>query len=109
MLEIVNVSVRYEILHLPNETAVNAKRLVQEHHTPIIFTPHSGGVMALQVFNPTHNLIIAAYTSEPKITQTGNKLTVRIPPRYDGYIPTFTNYAMKNFGKKLAALPTIQQ
>ncbi|NNU84576.1 ethanolamine utilization protein EutJ [Geobacillus sp. BMUD] len=95
--------------YLPNETAANAKRLVQEHHTPIIFTPHSGGVMALQVFNQTDNFIIAAYTSEPKITQTGNKLTVRIPPRYDGYIPTFTDYAMKHFGKKLAALPTATQ
>ena len=95
--------------YLPNETAANAKRLVQEHHTPIIFTPHSGGVMALQVFNQTDNFIIAAYTSEPKITQTGNKLTVRIPPRYDGYIPTFTDYAMKRFGKKLAALPTATQ
>ncbi|QNU25033.1 ABC transporter substrate-binding protein [Geobacillus zalihae] len=95
--------------YLPNETAANAKRLVQEHHTPIIFTPHSGGVMALQVFNQTDNFLIAAYTSEPKITQTGNKLTVRIPPRYDGYIPTFTDYAMKHFGKKLAALPTATQ
>ncbi|MEB3751551.1 hypothetical protein EP10_002406 [Geobacillus icigianus] len=82
---------------MPNETAVNTKRLVQEHHTPIIFTPHSGGVMALEVFNPTDNFIIAAYTSERKITQTGNKLTVRIPPRYDGYIPTFTNNAHEEF------------
>ncbi|KDE48846.1 ABC transporter substrate-binding protein [Geobacillus sp. CAMR5420] len=95
--------------YLPNETAANAKRLVQEHHTPIIFTPHSGGVMALQVFNQTDNFLIAAYTSEPKITQAGNKLTIRIPPRYDGYIPTFTDYVMKRFGKKLAALPTATQ
>ncbi|MED0655107.1 ABC transporter substrate-binding protein [Anoxybacillus geothermalis] len=104
-LNIVSLDDKY----LPNETAANAKRLVQEHQTPIIFTPHSGGVMALQVFNQTDNFIIAAYTSEPKITQTGNKLTVRIPPRYDGYIPTFTDYAMKRFGKKLAALPTATQ
>ncbi|WJQ01770.1 ABC transporter substrate-binding protein [Geobacillus stearothermophilus] len=104
-LNIVSLDDKY----LPNETAANAKRLVQEHQTPIIFTPHSGGVMALQVFNQTDNFIIAAYTSEPKITQTGNKLTVRILPRYDGYIPTFTDYAMKRFGKKLAALPTATQ
>lgn len=38
--------------YLPNETAANAKRLVQEHHTPIIFTPHSGGVMAMQSVQP---------------------------------------------------------
>lgn len=104
-LNIVSLDDKY----LPNETAANAKRLVQEHHTPIIFTPHSGGVMALQVFNQTDNFLIAAYTSEPKITETGNKLTVRIPPRYDGYIPTFADYAMKRFGKKLAVLPTATQ
>ncbi|GLH62537.1 ABC transporter substrate-binding protein [Parageobacillus sp. G301] len=95
--------------YLPNETASNAKRLVQEHHTPIVFTPHSGGVMALQVFNETDKFIIGAYTSEPKITQTGNSLTVRIPPRYDSYVATFTDYAMKRFGKKIAALPTASQ
>lgn len=37
--------------YLPNETGTNAKRLVQEHDTPIIFIPHSGGVFASQVFN----------------------------------------------------------
>jgi branched-chain amino acid transport system substrate-binding protein len=95
--------------YLPNETASNAKRLVQEHKTPIVFTPHSGGVMALQVFNETDKFIIGAYTSEPKITQTGNSLTVRIPPRYDSYVKPFTEYAMKRFGKKLAALPTASQ
>lgn len=95
--------------YLPNETASNAKRLVQEHKTPIIFTPHSGGVMALQVFNEMDQFIIGAYTSEPKVTQSGNSLTVRIPPRYDGYMEPFTNYAMEHFGKKLAALPTASQ
>ncbi|EZP76735.1 putative extracellular ligand-binding receptor [Parageobacillus genomosp. 1] len=95
--------------YLPNETASNAKRLVQENHTPIVFTPHSGGVMALQVFNETDKFIIGAYTSEPKITQTGNSLTVRIPPRYDSYVAPFTEYAMKRFGKKIAALPTASQ
>ncbi|SFA54306.1 ABC-type branched-chain amino acid transport system, substrate-binding protein [Parageobacillus thermantarcticus] len=94
---------------MPNETASNAKRLVQEHKTPIVFTPHSGGVMALQVFNEAEKFIIGAYTSEPKITQTGNSLTVRIPPRYDSYVAPFTQYAMKRFGKKLAALPTSSQ
>ncbi|WP_409292852.1 ABC transporter substrate-binding protein [Peribacillus sp. SCS-37] len=96
--------------YLPNETGANAKRLLQENKTPIIFTPHSGGVAALQVFNQTGNkFIIGAYTSEPKITENGNKLTVRIPPRYDGYIGPFTKYAMDHFGKKIAFLPTSSQ
>lgn len=104
-LNIVSLDDKY----LPNETGANAKRLVQENKTPIIFTPHSGGVFALQVFNQQNKFIIGAYTSEPKITETGNKLTVRIPPAYDGYIEPFTKYEMDKFGKKIAFLPTSSQ
>ncbi|QHS22424.1 ABC transporter substrate-binding protein [Virgibacillus sp. MSP4-1] len=95
--------------YLPNEAAANARRLVQEHNTPIIFTPHSGGVKALQVFNEKENFIIGAYTSEPAITETGNSLTVRIPPSYAGYVEPFTKYMMDRFGNKLAALPPVTQ
>ncbi|MFJ7754709.1 ABC transporter substrate-binding protein [Peribacillus muralis] len=95
--------------YLPNETGANAKRLVQEYDTPIIFTPHSGGVLALQVFNEQEKFIIGAYTSEPSVTESGNSLTVRIPPNYEGYIEPFTSYAMEHFGKKIAALPTSSQ
>ncbi|WP_226580823.1 ABC transporter substrate-binding protein [Halobacillus litoralis] len=95
--------------YLPNETAANAKRLLQENDTPIIFSPHSGGIKAMQVFNEQENFLIGAYTSEPAVTEAGNKLTVRIPPSYDGYLDPFTNYAMENHGKKMAALPTASQ
>lgn len=104
-LNIVSLDDKY----MPNETGANAKRLLQENKTPIIFTPHSGGVFALQVFNQQQKFIIGAYTSEPKITEVGNKLTVRIPPRYDGYLKPFTDYAMEKFGKKIAFLPTSSQ
>ncbi|SET35146.1 branched-chain amino acid transport system substrate-binding protein [Salinibacillus kushneri] len=95
--------------YLPNEAAANARRLVQEYNTPIIYTPHSGGVNALQVFNEQENFIIGAYTSEPAITETGNTLTVRIPPSYAGYVEPFTKYMMDRFGNKLAALPPVTQ
>ncbi len=95
--------------YLPNEAGANAQRLLQENDTPIVFTPHSGGVFAMQVFNEQKKFIIGAYTSEPKVTEAGNKLTVRIPPRYDGYLEPFTNYAMENYGKKIAFLPTASQ
>jgi branched-chain amino acid transport system substrate-binding protein len=96
--------------YLPNEAGANAKRLLQENKTPIIFTPHSGGVFALQVFNKQQDkFIIGAYTSEPKVSEVGNELTVRIPPRYDGYLKPFTDYSMKKFGKKIAFLPTASQ
>lgn len=95
--------------YLPNETGANAKRLIQEHKTPIIFSPHSGGIMALQVFNEQDNFIIGAYTSEPAVTDSGNALTVRFPPNYEGYIEPFITYEMERFGKKIAALPTSSQ
>ncbi|CDQ19043.1 ABC transporter substrate-binding protein [Halobacillus karajensis] len=95
--------------YLPNETAANAKRLLQENQTPIIFSPHSGGIKAMQVFNEKENFLIGAYTSEPAATEAGNELTVRIPPSYDGYLEPFTKYAMENHGEKLAALPTASQ
>ncbi|NSL51676.1 ABC transporter substrate-binding protein [Calidifontibacillus erzurumensis] len=95
--------------YLPNETAANAKRLVEQYHTPIIFTPHSGGVYALQVFNEQDKFLIGAYTSEPSVTEKGNSLTIRIPPSYHGYLEPFTTYAMEKFGTKLAAIPPVTQ
>lgn len=104
-LKIVSLDDKY----LPNEAGANAKRLVQEDKTPIIFSSHSGGILAMQVFNQLDKFLIAGYTSEPKVTETGNKLNVRIAPGYDGYIKPFTEYAMDRFGKKIAFLPTASQ
>jgi ABC-type branched-chain amino acid transport systems, periplasmic component len=86
----------------PSEAAVNAKRLVQEHKTPVIFVPHSGGIFALQAFNEQENFLISAYTSIPTVTSRGNKLTVRIPPSFLGYMAPFTKVAMERFGKRVA-------
>lgn len=91
--------------YLPNETATNAHRLIKEYNTPIIFCPHSGGIFAMQEFNETENFLIAAYSSEPKITQRGNKLTLRMPPPYDCYIEPYIKKAMEAYGKKVALIP----
>jgi branched-chain amino acid transport system substrate-binding protein len=95
--------------YLPNETGTNAKRLIQEHNTPIIFSPHSGGIFAMQVFNEQDEFLIAAYTSEPKVSEQNNSLTLRIPPKYSIYIKPFSEYTMNRFGKKVALLPTASQ
>ncbi|WP_425437312.1 ABC transporter substrate-binding protein [Melghirimyces profundicolus] len=95
--------------YLPNETGTNAKRLVQEKDTSIVFIPHSGGVLASQVFNEKDEFIIGAYTSEPRIEKQNNALTVGIPPKYSNYPEMFSEYAMKKFGKRLAVLPTATQ
>jgi len=97
-VEIVTLDDRY----LPSEAAINAKRLVQEYKTPVVFTPHSGGAFALQAFNEDMNFLLAAYTSVPQMTERGNKLTLRIPPSFAGYIEPFSAYEMKRFGKKVA-------
>ncbi|MFB4164335.1 ABC transporter substrate-binding protein [Alteribacillus sp. JSM 102045] len=95
--------------YLPDETGSNAKRLVQEDDASIIYSPHSGGIYAMQVFNEDMDFLIAAYTSEPGVTDNDNSLTMRIPPRYDGYIEPFTEYEMDRFGDKIAFLPTSTQ
>ncbi|GAE33389.1 ABC transporter substrate-binding protein [Halalkalibacter akibai] len=96
-------------MYLPNEAGTNARRLVQEHKTPVVFVPHSGGVFATQVFNEQDNFMIAAYTSEPDILTQGNELTLRIPPSYDQYPEPFVTYQQERFGKRLALLPTATQ
>ncbi|GAX89792.1 ABC transporter substrate-binding protein [Effusibacillus lacus] len=95
--------------YLPNETATNARRLKTESKATIIFTPHSGGTFAMQQFNVQEKFLVAAYTSEPKVTEVKNPLTVRIPPRYDIYPKTFSEEMIKRFGKKAALVPGTHQ
>lgn len=93
--------VSFDDKYSPSEAAVNAKRLKAQYNTPMIFTPHSGGVFALQAFNEEDNFIIGAYTSVPTVTERGNKLTLRIPPSFAGYVEPFLKTQMSAFGKKL--------
>ena len=97
-LEIVPLDDKYN----PSETAINAQRLVQEHKTPAILCPHSGGSFALQTNNEAQKYLLLSYTSVPQVTARGNKLTLRIPPEFTGYIKPFTQHAMAKYGKNLA-------
>ena len=92
----------------PNESAINAKRLVQESQTPIVFCPHSGGILALLGFNEkqTPKFVVGAYSSEPAILKQGDGSVMMIPPRYDEYFKPWVDVEMKKFGKKLGLLPT---
>ena len=105
--EVAGKKVKFEIVALddkynPSETAINAQRLVQQHKTAAILVPHSGGIFALQTTNERSNFIVLAYSSVPQITAKGNKLTLRIPPEYTGYIEPFSKYEIERFGKKVA-------
>jgi branched-chain amino acid transport system substrate-binding protein len=97
-LEIVPLDDKYN----PSETAINAQRLVQEHKTPAILVPHSGGSFALQTNNEAQKYLLLSYTSVPQVTARGNKLTLRIPPEFTSYIQPFVKHAMSKYGKNLA-------
>lgn len=96
-LEIVPLDDKYN----PSETAINARRLVQEHKTPAILCPHSGGSLAMQTTNEQQKVLLLSYTSVPQVVARGNKLTVRLPPEFTSYIPPFIDHAMKQFGKNV--------
>jgi branched-chain amino acid transport system substrate-binding protein len=87
--------------YAPSESAVNAKRLRAQYKAPVIFCPHSGGNFAMQAFNEQDGFLIGAYTSVPQMTERGNKLTLRIPPSFAGYVDPFIKTTMGAFGKKL--------
>jgi branched-chain amino acid transport system substrate-binding protein len=105
--EVAGKKVKFEVVALddkynPAETAINFQRLVQEHKTPVVMCPHSGGGFAIQTTNEQSKSLLLSYTSVPQITARGNKLTLRIPPEFTTYIPAFVAHAMKKFGKNLA-------
>lgn len=109
-VEVGGKKVKFEVVALddkyaPAESAINARRLVQQHKTPAVFVPHSGGIFALQAFNDQEKFMVMAYSSVPRITDAGNKLTIRIPPAYTGYIEPFVKAQMKRFGKNVALVP----
>lgn len=86
----------------PSETAINFQRLVQEHKTPVVMCPHSGGSFAIQTTNEQMKVLLLSYTSVPQITARGNKLTLRIPPEFTIYVKPFVKYEMSKYGKNLA-------
>jgi len=101
--------VKLDDQYMPDKAATNARRLKTEFNTPVIFVPHSGGALALQQFNETDEFLIMAYTSEPKIVQSKNKLTMQITSPYNLCQEIYSKMVMDKFGKKLALIPTTSQ
>lgn len=106
-LEVGGKKVKLEIVALddkynPSESAINAQRLVQEHKVGAVLVPHSGGTYAVQTNNERQNLLVLSYTSVPQVISRGNKLTLRIPPEFTGYIGPFIQYSMSKWGKNVA-------
>ena len=92
--------------YLPNETATNVKRLTGQGISTI-FVPHAGGILTVQpltVQDP--KFLLVAYSSEPKILEANNPLTLMLPPRYDNYLAPFVKQELTTFGKKLGMVGT---
>jgi branched-chain amino acid transport system substrate-binding protein len=91
----------------PNLSATNAKQLAEQSNTPIIFCPHSGGILAIMGFNERNpRFIVGAYSSEPAILKQNNHTTLMIPPAYSDYFKPFIDVEMKRFGKRLGLAAT---
>lgn len=111
-VEVGDRRVRFEIVsmddrYLPYETATAARRLLQREQPSVIFVPHAGGIRALQEMNTQEpRFLLAAYSSEPSVLESGNPLTLMLPPRFDGYQEPFVEVMMARFGTRLALLPT---
>jgi branched-chain amino acid transport system substrate-binding protein len=97
-IEIVSLDDKYN----PAETAINVQRLIQQHKTPAVLVPHSGGIFAVQAFNEKANTLLLAYTSLPQVTERGNKMSIRIPPDFTIYLDPFIKSEMGKFGKNVA-------
>lgn len=97
-LEIVALDDQYN----PAQTGVNVQRLIQQHKTPAVLVPHSGGIFAVQAFNEKSKVLLLAYTSLPQVTARGNQLSIRIPPEFTGYVNPFIKHAMTKYGKNVA-------
>ena len=92
--------------YFPNESATNAKRLVHQYGAAIVFCPHSGGILAIQGFNASSPpFIVGAYSSEPQIVESGNPLTLMIPPKYTIYFDAFADTMIGRHGKRLGRIP----
>jgi len=92
--------------YFPNESAINAKRLVHQYGAPVVFCPHSGGILAIQGFNASAPpFIVGAYTSEPQVVENGNPLTLMIPPKYVVYFDAFAETMINRHGKRLGRIP----
>lgn len=61
----------------PADTVANARRMIVRNKPPVIFCPHSGGILGMMKFNEKEGFLIGGYTTYPAIVKLGNKLIFR--------------------------------
>ncbi len=104
-LEVVSLDDRYK----PDLTAQNARRMVSLDKVTTVFSPHSGGILAMMNFNEKDGFIVMGYSTHPKIVEMGNKLVVRMPPDIRAYASAFSDKAKERGIKKVAAIPGVHE
>lgn len=84
----------------PAAAAGNVQRLIRQYGARVVLVPHSGGALAVQVFNEREGALLLTSTSVPRVTQSGNALTVRTAPVFTRYIPPFVERGLA-MGRRL--------
>lgn len=94
----------------PGTTGTNVQRLVEREGAAVVFIPHAGGIKAAQELNSDRTeFLIGAYSSDPAILDSGNELTVMIPPSFDSYIPPFMERVWDGPGSRLGLMATASE
>ncbi|MEM2461298.1 MAG: ABC transporter substrate-binding protein [Archaeoglobaceae archaeon] len=100
-LEVVAIDDKYS----PTLAVSNAEKIFDAYKAPIIFCPHSGGILAMQKINEQRGFVIGAYSSSPAIVQGGNKMMFMIPPNFEiTYVPFLSDYFLERGYKKAAMM-----
>ena len=94
----------------PGTTGTNVQRLVEKEGATVVFIPHAGGIKAAQELNSGRTeFLIGAYSSDPAILDSGNPLTVMIPPNFDSYIQPFIDKVKTKEDAKLGLMATASE
>lgn len=94
----------------PGTTGTNVQRLVEKEGASVVFVPHAGGIKAAQELNSGRTeFLIGAYSSDPAILDSGNELTVMIPPSFDSYVQPFIDKVKTKPNAKLGLMATASE
>jgi len=92
-------------MYLPSAAAQNAEKLFKEKNTPIVFCSHSGGILEIEKINEKYGFIVGAYTTDPMVLKTGDKMIVMYPPNFELiYVPHLSDYFLDRGATKAAML-----
>ncbi|MCL3837231.1 ABC transporter substrate-binding protein [Aeromicrobium duanguangcaii] len=94
----------------PGTTGTNVQRLVEKEGASVVFVPHAGGIKAAQELNSGRTeFLVGAYSSDPAILDSGNELTVMIPPSFDSYVQPFIDKVKTKDNAKLGLMATASE